>query len=409
MQSVSRIALGAALALGGAIGAASAQAPVPAQAVPFAYSPEERAALAPVQAAVAAKDYVTAASVAAAARTAMKSADAQYTFARYQLDIGVATQNNQLQAAGIDGMIASGRPAATELPALYHSQGALAASLGDYKKAETAFARLVEAAPNDAEALVKLAEIRNDLGKQAEAVALIDRAIAVRTAAGQPVPQNWYKRGLNIASASRMPAESIKFGRGLAQAYPGPVNWRDALLTYRDFGAPDPESTLDLLRLMRATGSLAGERDYMLLARAAMNGELAGEAKAVLDEGVAARMIDPAKGEFRDAIAAARSKHGSVRAGLAARETRAMAAATGADALKVADAYAGYGDHAKAIALYRAALQKGSVDADLVNTRLGIALAAAGRKAEAEAAFRAVTGTRAQLAAYWLVWLGQTA
>ena len=53
---------------------------------------------------------------------------------------------------------------------------------------------------------------------------------------------------------------------------------------------------------------------------------------------------------------------------------------------------------------YRAALQKGA-DANLANLRLGAALAMAGQRAEAEAALRAVTGTRADLANYWLLWL----
>ena len=59
--------------------------------------------------------------------------------------------------------------------------------------------------------------------------------------------------------------------------------------------------------------------------------------------------------------------------------------------------------------LYRTALQKGSVDANLVNTRLGLSLALAGQKAEAEAAFKAVTGPRAELANFYLLWLSQRA
>jgi hypothetical protein len=38
-----------------------------------------------------------------------------------------------------------------------------------------------------------------------------------------------------------------------------------------------------------------------------------------------------------------------------------------------------------------------------------MALALAGQRAEAEAALRAVTGPRSQIAAYWLAWLGQRA
>jgi hypothetical protein len=73
--------------------------------------------------------------------------------------------------------------------------------------------------------------------------------------------------------------------------------------------------------------------------------------------------------------------------------------------LRVADSLYGYGQYAEAAELYRAALQKGGVDANLANTRLGEALALAGQRAQAEAAFHAVTGPRAELAQYWLLWL----
>ena len=42
-----------------------------------------------------------------------------------------------------------------------------------------------------------------------------------------------------------------------------------------------------------------------------------------------------------------------------------------------------------------------------MNVRLGAALALAGRRPEAEAALRAVTGPRADLAGFWLAWLAR--
>ena len=97
------------------------------------------------------------------------------------------------------------------------------------------------------------------------------------------------------------------------------------------------------------------------------------------------------------------------RASLAGVDTKARAAANGTLAMKTAAAYFGYGDYAKAVDLYRVALQKGGVDANVVNTRLGIALALAGQKAEATTALQAVTGTRADLAQLWLAWMNQRA
>ena len=78
-------------------------------------------------------------------------------------------------------------------------------------------------------------------------------------------------------------------------------------------------------------------------------------------------------------------------------------------ALKVADGYYGHGDYAKAADFYRLALEKGSIDANLANTRLGMALAMSGQRPAAEAAFKAVTGPRADLANFWLLWLSSRA
>lgn len=407
INPVSKFALAAALALGGA----SVAAPALAQAnqAEASYTAEERAALEPVQAAVTAQNYAAAAAALPAAQTAVQSPAAKYRLAYLQLEIGKGTQNQQAQAAAIDAMLASGAAPATQLPALYNNQGAFAAGTGDYRKAEAAFTRLVEVAPNDPEALAKLAEVKADLKKPAEAAPLFSRAIELRAASGQPAPQSWYKRGLKIAYDNRLPAESLKLSQALLAAYPTKENWRDTLLIYRDIGNPDQEMALDTLRLMRASKSLSGERDYMLLAQAAMSQDLTGEAKTVIDEGVAARMVDPNKADFKTVASTAQRRFASTKAALPAKEKAAIAAATGADAVKVADAYYGYGDYAKAAALYRTSLQKGSVDANLVNTRLGMALALGGQKAEAEAAFGAVTGPRANLAAYWMLWLRQQA
>ena len=70
-----------------------------------------------------------------------------------------------------------------------------------------------------------------------------------------------------------------------------------------------------------------------------------------------------------------------------------------------ADAFMSYGDYAKAATLYRAALGKTGVDADLANLRLGIALARSGDAAGATSALNAVKGTRAGIAQMWLLYL----
>jgi tetratricopeptide (TPR) repeat protein len=416
MNLISKIALGAALGLGVAtISAAPAMAKKEEPQAPpdqagqrkLVITKEERAAIMPLQTAVTANDFTAAAAALPAAQAAAQGVDAKYVVASLKLKMGLGTNDTRLQAQAIDDMIASGGVQSEDLPKFYQNQGAFAAQSGDNAKAEASFAKLVELTPNDPEAVVMLAEAKYRLKKNAEAVALVDRAISLKQAAGGPVLENWYKRGLKMAYDAQLGPQSIKISRELVSAYPSATNWRDALLIFRSLTNADRAMDLDILRLSRAAKALSGERDYYDMADTLNDGGLPGETKAVLDEGVAVKMVDPNKPAFKAMIASSARQVAADRASLAGLGKQAMAAKTGTAALHTADDYIGYGDYTNAIPLYRAALQKGSIDANLVNTHLGMALALAGQKAEAEAAFHAVTGPRAELAAYWLIWLSQ--
>jgi tetratricopeptide (TPR) repeat protein len=108
--------------------------------------------------------------------------------------------------------------------------------------------------------------------------------------------------------------------------------------------------------------------------------------------------------------AAAGAKVAADKASLAAAEKNAASSANGKAALGTADAYFGYGDYAKAAALYKLALQKRGVDAGTANLRLGMALAKSGQAAEAKQALAQVTsGPRAEIAQFWTLWVDQNA
>lgn len=416
MNSVSRIALGFAFACGTSVlaaapaDAAKKKVPAPAAAasdIQLKLSKEERTALAPVQTAVTAKNWPAAAAALAAAEPTAQSADARYAVARFRLEIGLATNNTAMQAQAIDEILASGRLQPAQQAIFYRNQAALALNAGNKQKAEAGYTRAVELNPSDPELLISLAQLKNDLKKGPEAMALVDRAIQARRAAGQPVEQSWYRYALRLAYEGKQRPQALKLSRDLVGAYPTKENWRDALLIYRDLTRIDDATNLDLLRLMRASKALAGERDWYDLAYQLQSAALFGEAGAVLAEGQSLKMIDLNKPAFRELSTLVNKRASGDRASLAADEGRAMSSPAGTVAVKLADAYAGYGDYAKAIPLYRAALGKTGVDTNLINMHLGAALAASGQRAEAEAALRAVTGTRAELAGYWLAWLAR--
>ena len=406
MRHIPQLALVAALALGAVSAPTAAQAPPAAR--DFRIGKAEREALGALQTAVAARDVSGAKAAYAGAQSVALSGDTRYLAGSLLFKLGLDVNDRQLQLQGIDAIIASDAAAPDELPALYRNQAALAASANDSKKAGAALTKLAELRPDDIETLIALAQLRSNQKRPADALALLDRAIAMQKAGGRPVPEAWYKFAVRTAFDAKLAPQTAKFARDWVAAFPSPQNWRDAIGDYRDIGGLDTAADLDALRLMRFTRALAGERDYHMLADTLTRNGFADESKAVLDEGIAAKMVDTgkaAKGSKRPA-----AKKGAVgKAALATAEKTALAAATGAPALKAADSHFASGEYAKAAALYRAALQKGGVDANLVNTRLGMALTLSGQKAEAEAAFRSVNGPRTDLVGFMLVWLAQRA
>jgi tetratricopeptide (TPR) repeat protein len=418
MKSISTLAIAVSLVVGGAaVGApALAQKNKKGQAAPAAapgerqykLSKEERAAIAPLQQAIQAKDFAQAATLLPAAQAAAKGGDARFILANLQLQVALETKDLAGQAAAIEAMLASGGVAAADQPKLYRALGQLYTQLKQKDRAAAAYQKLAQLEPNNVEVLLVQAEAAA-ASNPTEAVNMLQKAMAAQKAAGQAIPENWYKRALKFAYEGKLAPQTAQISRELVTAYPTPENWRDALTIYRQSAQLDKSTETDVLRLMRAARAMKGDSDYLTLASNLNDMGLPGESKAVIDEGVAARAINGGKDYFRALLAATGGRVTADRAGLAGLETRAQAGANGKLALSTADALYGYGEYARAAALYRAAIQKGGIDNNIANLRLGAALAQAGQKAEAQTALKAVTGPRQNLAAYWLILLGQRA
>ncbi len=419
-MKASRAAL-AVLAAGLASGAADAQSSR------ASLSRDERSAIAALQTAAGGPDRAAQDAALSAARAAAHAPAARYAVARLQYEIGRSRGDAQLQGQAVDEMVASGAAPADQMPSLLVNQATRFYAAGDFDRVDRLLARVVELQPGDAATVADYAQVKARLGRNQEAIALFERAIALARTSGTPGPESWYRRRLALAYDGRFAPQAFAAARDLVTAYPTPVNWRDALLIYRQLSQPPapprregqgreqpaPQPTgdlaleLDVRRLARAAEALTGERDYLDFAQAIGTSGSAGEAKAVLDEGVSRGMLDPNEAIVRAVMAAVDRRATPERAGLARARTQALAAATGAPARAAGDALFGTGQYAEAAELYRAALQKGGEDPGLVNTRLGASLALAGRRMEAETVFRTITGPRADLAGFWLAWLSR--
>lgn len=411
MKTISRIALGISLALASGSVAFAPAVAKKSEAQQMNLSPDVVPDLQAAQEALGKKDFATVQAKVTAAEAKAKTPDDHFQIGIMKFNLGNQTQNTQLQAEGADEAIASGRATPDQAKQLYNIEGVMAYNSHNMAKAEAAFTKLVELDPTNADNINLLVETKIQNHKLGEALALVNKAIDAKKAAGQPVPETLYQRGLAIAddpSARAMiqPASVDDMAIGLVTAYPTPDNWRSALTVFRDIHKLDPSANLDVMRLARAAHALKGESDYNEYQQGALNRGLPGEAKSLIDEGGASHAIDTSKPVFRDARTS-EAQIAKDKASLPASEKQARAAPTGKYAATTADAYFSYGQYPQAVALYRVALQKGGVDAAEVNTHLGIALAKAGDKAGAQQAFAQVTGPRAAIAKLWTVWLNQ--
>ncbi|RJF91362.1 hypothetical protein [Sphingomonas cavernae] len=414
MKVVSKAALGLALA----VSSVSMMAAFPAQAQKdkkekeakgpqLKLSKEFRAAMAPVDAAAKANNPAGVLTAAASLDAAATTPDEKYVLNQYRLDAGIKTKDPKAQAQALDGMLATGLVPAADAAKFQFYLGKFAYEANDFAKADTALTAAAAGGYNSTDLYLTQSQLYSKQNKAPQAMASLEKAIAAEKAAGKPVPDEWYKFGISQAYKSKDMAATARWSAMQLAANPTPENWRQALVLYRDGGNLGRKVELDLFRLMRATNSLAGERDYYDYAYVANQDGLPGEAKTAIDllkakGSVSNRSINELYTEVSGKVTADKSS-------LATEEKRAGSAPNGVLAAGTGNAYLGYGEYAKAVPLLQTALTKGGVDADEVNTRLGIALAMSGQKEEAKKVFASVKGARTGIAQFWLTWLNQGA
>lgn len=398
---------------------ASAPSPVikvPTPAVPAtataAYSPkvspQASKEIQELQTAVNAKDVANIPAKLAAAQAKMKTKEDKYVVARLHLTAAADAKDTAGMATAIDAVVASGaRPASEALP-FYNALGQTQYNAKDYAGASKAFERVLQLDPNNFDAMVMMAETRHAQGRTEDGIAIIQKAIAMRTGAGQKADESWYKWAISKSYNAKL-ATTPDLARAWVAAYPSPKSWRDTIIIYQVASRLDDSALLDSMRLAHATGALSGENDYFRFTNTLVNKGFPGEAKLVLEQGFAAKSIDKAKPDFALLYATASTKSQGDRASLGASGMAALAAPAAKQAMLIGDAYYGYGDYAQAAELYRAALTKTGADKDLVNLRLGMALARSGDKAGATTALNAAGGAQADIARLWLAFLATKA
>jgi hypothetical protein len=419
MKSVSKAALAAAFLLSAP--AFLTTAPAVAQkkkeeGAALKISDEFRKPAAEVQKLVEAKDWAGVKARIDELEAAAKSDAEKYYAATFRLQAAAGSNDSAQLIRALDALIANPNTPQADLGRYNFFRGDFAYQQKQYAQAVTYLtkARDLGYAPEGTNLNLRIAQAQLDGGQVAAGAQAIDAAIKAEEAAGRKAPEAWYKVVVSKFYTSGDKANAATWLARQVAAYPSPEAWRSSLMIFMEQASAkgttlDADHRLDVLRLIRAAKGLAGESDYYEYADAAQRRGLPWEVVSLIDEGRAAGKVakpnprlDPL---YTQAVARQKAE-----VSLTAEEKRAAGASNGAVAMSTADAYLASGNNAKAVELYRLALQKGGVDASLVNTRLGIALARSGQKAEAKAAFAAVTGSpRAEIARFWSAWIDQQA
>lgn len=423
MTTISKLAV--ALALAGSAGALTTMPAIAKdkkEAAPAGpkLSPDILKAAQGAQTALAAKDIATATPLIAQVEAGAKTPDDKYIAANFRLNLEQlklqaasaanpnAPQDNTPLIAPLDALIASPNVPATARGQLLYQRGAIAYNVRQFAQASQFFAQAKAAGYVNENLDMLIVKAKMDGGDTAGGVAELNGVIDRTTAAGQKAPEDYYRYALSKDLAAKDTAGSFTLMKKYLTAYPTAKNWRDMIVIYGlqngSLATLDNGQKLDLFRLMRSTKSLADQVDYGDYAQKAFDRGLPAETLTVLSEGSASGKF-PAGNSTATMLRTNATAQLKVEGSLTSLAAKAEASPNGKLAQQTADAYLGGDDNVKAAALYRTALQKGGVDADAVNTRLGIALARSGDKAGAKAAFGLVKGPETGVAQLWLVYV----
>ncbi len=192
----------------------------------------------------------------------------------------------------------------------------------------------------------------------------------------------------------------------LATYYPKKEYWADLLGRVQTTRGFSDRLQLDVYRLKLASGLMTATNDYMEMAQMALGDEYFAEAKKIVDQGYANKVLGAGADVERQKRLAdlAAKRYAEGQAALAKDEAAALQAREGNDLVAVGYNYVGYGQAAKGVQLMEQGIKKGGLrrpeDAKL---HLGIAYLQAGQKAKALQVFKTVGGTdgTADLARLW--------
>jgi tetratricopeptide (TPR) repeat protein len=317
------------------------------------------------------------------------------------LNLGNKLKDAQLQRQGLELMVASGKVDPAQLGQFQFFIGSLAYDAKDWTAARTALQAAVAAGYTETDPQPMIAETYFGDNQAAQGLDFLKGLVERNVAAGQPVPEAWLVRGLKVAYDARLTDKATEWSALLVAHAPNQTNWQRSLQVVNSVNQLDAQSRLDLLRLMLATNAMSDRREFEDYIEAADPRIMANEVDRVLAAGVQAGVWTSGDAYYTEVKQIVDQRAPQDRRDAPGLATEARGAANGTAAQNAGDVYLSLGSWAEAEEMFALALQKGGVDRDRTLTRLGIAQAQQGKKAEAKATLTQVSGARTPVARMW--------
>lgn len=355
--------------------------------------------------AIGKQDIATAEAQIAIATAKATTPDDKFYLGNATVRLGGLKQDKGLQRQGLELMLDSGKAPAAEIPRFNYLAGVIAYEEKNYAAAEGRLRQAIELGHKEQNIELIYADTIFQQDRVPEGLAILRSLVDAKRAAGESVDESYYRRAVQNAVSSNMAEETTYWTQQWLTDYPSSNNWRDSLVLMRqNYDLPN-NITIDVLRLMRVAGALTSERDYADYIETADVRLQPGEVLSLIEEGMTSGSLQSSDTFFSENVSLAKERIDEDRASLNDTATEARNSSSPQIAIGTADAYLGYKQYDKAVELYSLALQKPGVDSNLVNMRLGISEAMRGNYDAARTSLGAVTGQRAMVAKFWMVWI----
>lgn len=307
-----------------------------------------------------------------------------------------------------EATIASGRLPAAEQLKLMEALAGTAYRGKDYAKAQTWAQRYIREGGTSSSMRTLLSQTQYLAGDYAGAAKELSAEIAAAEHAGQVPAEDRLQLLANCYLKLNDKAGYATVLEKLVTHHPKKEYWADLLARVQRKPGFSSRLSLDVYRLMRATGNLQDTSDYLEMAQLALQAGLPAEAKKTVDDGYA-------KGALGSGAEADRHKRlrdlankqaADDQKTMAEAEKQANVAKDGNALVALGYAYVTNAQFEKGIALIEQGIAKGNLKRpEEAKLHLGVANLQAGNKDKARQVLRSVQGGEgaADLARLWLI------